>query len=132
MIYIIGISEMKRKDGKRVHPDAPEATIFIIQRPFSALSLGPLVSDMSREETVASLQEYKKWLMRVLIMNQKAITEFTRMLDVFIEEGDIVLQCSCTNIQFCHGNLIRDALIWASQFGIEEWHNQLKMINVPK
>ncbi len=119
---------MKRDGLRRFCPNAPNATIMIIQRPFSTLSLGPLITDLSKEETVSSLQEYRKWLFRVLLKNKQAIDEFTRMLDILIQEGDLVLQCSCTNDQFCHGNLIRDALLWAESFGINGWHDQLKRV----
>jgi hypothetical protein len=132
MIYIIGIQDMKRRGVSRYHPQAPNASVVVIQRPFSPLSLGPLIVDMARAETVSSYQDYKKWLFKTLLTNKRAIEEFTRILDIYIEEGDVVLQCSCSNDKYCHGVIIKDALEWASQFGIEDWHNQLKMKNVSK
>lgn len=133
MIYVVGYHYLKRyPDGRRYFQDAPEATMISIQRPFSTLGLGPLITDFSREETVSSLKEYKKWLFKVLLQNKQAIDEFTRLLDIVIEEGDLVLQCSCSNNQYCHGSLIKDALEWAIPFGIEGWHDQLKRVNVSK
>ena len=132
MIYLSSLRYMKRKGLRRYHPDVPDATVAIIQRPFSPLSLGPLVASYDREEIVSTYKEYKKWMFRQLLVNRNAVDEFTRLLDIYIQEGDLVLQCSCSNDRFCHGNIIRDALIWASQYGIEDWQNHLKTTSVPK
>lgn len=124
MIYLLPISGRVRvKEGVGwYHPEAPHATIISVQRPFTFLSSGPLIKD---EE---SLKEYRKWVFRKLLVSQFAIQEFTHMLDVLIQEGDLILQCSCIPPKPCHGKIIRDALTWAEKFGIEEWHNQLKKV----
>lgn len=128
MIYLLPISSRKRKEGDGwippgtawYHEEAPHATVINIQRPFSHISRGPVIANED------SLKEYKQWLFRKLLVSKTVREEFTHMLDVLIQEGDLVLQCSCIPPKPCHGRIIRDALTWAERFGIEDWHNQLK------
>lgn len=130
MIYLLPVSGRLRKDGIGwmppgsgwYHPEAPHATIINIQRPFSHISRGPVIANSD------SLKEYKKWLFRKLLVSKTVGEEFTRMLDVLIQEGDLILQCSCIPPRPCHGQIIRDALTWAEKFGIEGWHYQLKKL----
>jgi hypothetical protein len=122
MIYLLPISARMQNNGSGwYHPEAPHATIFNIQRPFAHLSVGPMILGPE------SLKDYRRWVFRKLLTSHAVIQEFTHMLDVLIQEGDIILQCSCIPPKLCHGQIIRDALMWASRFGIEEWHNQLKI-----
>jgi hypothetical protein len=128
MIYLLPINGRLRKDGIEwippgigwYHPEAPQATVINIQRPFSHISRGPVIANEN------SLKEYRKWLFRKLLISKTVIEEFTHMLDVLIQEGDLILQCSCIPPKPCHGQIIRDALIWAKKFGIDDWHPQLK------
>ena len=124
MIYLLPISGRVKvpKGAGHYHLEAPHATIITIQRPFTFLSSGPLITS---EE---SFQGYRKWLFRKLLVSKFAIEEFTHMLDVLMQEGDLILQCSCVPPKLCHGTIIKDALTWAEKFGIEEWHNQLKKL----
>jgi len=125
MIYILPISGRQRVPGKVgtwFHNESPNAKIFNIQRPFAHLSVGPVIS--SEEH----LKEYKKWVFKRLLVSRGAIEEFNGMLDALIQEGEIILQCSCVPPKLCHGSIIKDALTWASKLGVEGWHPELKRI----
>jgi hypothetical protein len=117
MIYILPASSRKRDDnGKWYFEECPSAEIVIIQRPFHYLS----------RNAPHFTYEYKKWLFRKLLTSQTAISEFTRMLDILIEEGNLILQCSCVPPRGCHGSVIKEALEWAEPYGIYGWHPELK------
>jgi hypothetical protein len=83
---------------------------------------------MSREETVASVEEYRRWLFTKLLSDKECIKEFNRILDIVIQEGEVVLQCSCTNSKFCHGTIIKNALRWAEGCGLDGWQTALKEV----
>lgn len=131
MIYIFGISNRKRamtrskgrnkSSAEWYYEEAPDAKVIVVQRPFHYLSRGcPVVYDAD------STKAYKTWLFKKLLTSKTAKTEFTNMLDALIQEGEIILQCSCIPPTPCHASVIKDALKWAEPWGIEEWHNQLK------
>lgn len=131
MIYVASARNRKRRksDHAWYHEEAPWAKIIVVQRPFSHLSVGPIIVNHPEEAIEPSIKEYKKWLFKSLLKFPAARHEFTHILDVLTQEGDIVLQCSCSPSRTCHAMIIKDALEWASQFGIEDWYNQLKRIS---
>lgn len=134
MIYLLPISGRVRRPSmyavsrQWIHEEAPEAKIFNIQRPFAHLSVGPIIIREPEEEAQQSLKEYKKWMFKRLLVSKGAIDEFNGMLDVLIQEGDIILQCSCIPPKPCHGTIIKSALEWAAKLGTEGWHPELKKI----
>lgn len=117
MIYILPASSRKRDDsGGWYFDECPSAEIVIIRRPFHYLS----------RSAPHLTYEYKKWLFRKLLTSPTAIQEFTRLLDIVIEEGNLILECSCVPPRGCHGSIIKEALEWAEPFGIDGWHSELK------
>lgn len=133
MIHVLPTSQRKRRDEgqyRRIwyYDEAPNATIINIQRPMIHLSTGPIISWKSDEDAKQSLQEYRKWLFRRLLVSKTCQEEFNQMLDILIQEGEIILQCSCIPPKPCHGNIIKNALEWAMKLGTEGWHIELKRI----
>ena len=129
MIYICSARNRKRKGiCDWYHEEAPWAKVIIVQRPFSHLSVGPIIPLRPDEAVDAAVKEYKRWLFNTLLIRPAAKHEFTHILDVLMQEGDIVLQCSCLPTKSCHSLIIRDALLWAEKFGLEGWHDQLRLI----
>lgn len=127
MIYLVSIRDRIKKDGRWYHSESSKATIRSIQRPFSHLSVGPIIPKEPLSETKKSLKEYRMWLYKTLLTSHAAQTEFSELLYVFIQEGELILECSCpTNAIFCHGQIIRNALVWAEPFGSDLWLQELK------
>lgn len=133
MIYLVSIRDRKRnEDGTWYHKESPTARIFTVQRPFIHMSIGPFIAKEPKEKSDQGIKAYRKWLFNQLLKFHPAIEEFTEMLDVLIQEGEIILQCSCAVGKPCHGNVIKDALTWAEPFGIEGWHSALQSISSHK
>jgi hypothetical protein len=128
MIHIVGINDRKRTGSKFYYDVNPLAAIKTIQRPFSHMSVGPNISTKTPTDTENSLKEYRKWLFKRLLTSHVVIQEFSEILFILIQEGDIILQCSCVPPKPCHGTIIRDALTWAEPHGVENWHAELKRI----
>lgn len=129
MIYVVNFrNRIKGENGKSgYHVECPTAHIYNIMRPFAFMSCGPIINNDSLEKLERTKKEYRSWLFRKLLSNTATINEFSTVLDILIQEGDLILQCSCKKGQFCHGEIIKDALNWAIQFGVDGWHDQLKM-----
>jgi hypothetical protein len=130
MIYLLPVSARIRvpKGAGWYYEEAPKTKIFNIQRPFAHLSVGPAINTNSPEQSKESLNEYRKWLFKKLLTSHAVINEFNLILDILIEEGEIILQCSCIPPKPCHGTIIKNALLWAEKLGVEGWQSELKRI----